>query len=120
MRKNTTGQMRLQRESRIVKKQIQDEIKKNGGKYKDNYICLPDPENVYHWYYIVMNLDSKLYKGGYYMGVVECPEDYPSRAPKIKLITDNGHFHTTRMTDGICLSISHYHPESWNPAWRVS
>lgn len=22
--------------------------------------------------------------------------------------------------DGICLSISSFHPESWNPAWKVS
>ena len=78
----------------MAKKQIEDDMKKNGGKYKEQFICLPDPDNVRHWYYIVMNLDEELYKGGYYLGVVECPDDYPNRAPMIKLITENGRFHT--------------------------
>lgn len=58
------------------------------------------------------------YKGGFYMGRVECPEDYPAHAPKILLLTENGRF--TLQKDGIFLSISHMHPEQWNPAWRVS
>jgi ubiquitin-protein ligase len=52
------------------------------------------------------------------MGAVKCPDDYPSRAPNIRLITENGRF--SLQEDGICLSISDMHPESWNPAWRVS
>ena len=41
-----------------------------------NFICLPDPENVFEWYYIVFNLDQEETRGGYYMGVVTCPQDY--------------------------------------------
>lgn len=32
-------------------------------------------------------------------------------------MTENGRFRTTQ---GICLSISDFHPESWNPAWKVN
>jgi hypothetical protein len=39
--KSNTGQMRLQREARISKKDIDSQIKK--GKLSDNCICLPDP-----------------------------------------------------------------------------
>jgi len=52
------------------------------------------------------------------MGRIKCPEDYPAHAPNIKLMTENGRFLTWEK--GICLSISDFHPESWNPAWKVS
>ena len=52
------------------------------------------------------------------MGRVKCPENYPASAPQINLLTDNGRF--SLQEDGICLSISSFHPESWNPAWKVS
>lgn len=47
-----------------------------------------------------------------------CPADYPAKAPNIKMITENGRFHTRN--DGICMSISDMHPESWNPVWKVN
>merc|ERR1712096_520363 len=53
-----------------------------------------------------------------YLGKIICPPEYPAKAPKITLITENGRFHTWK--DGICLSISDYHGESWNPAWKVN
>jgi ubiquitin-conjugating enzyme E2 J2 len=52
------------------------------------------------------------------MGKIICPKEYPAKAPKITLITENGRFHT--WAEGICLSISDYHPESWNPVWKVN
>jgi len=111
--------MRLQRESRMMKKDLDAQIKKNGT-IGDNFICLPDPEDIYKWWYVIWNLDMKPYKGGFYMGYISCPDDYPAHAPKINLITPNGRFRTNDLQDGICLSISHYHPESWNPAWKVN
>jgi len=72
---------------------------------------------VYHWYYVVFNLQEEEYKGGFYMGRIECPDDYPAHAPKIMVFTENGRY--SLQADGICLSISHMHPEAWNPAWRV-
>merc|ERR1712029_320476 len=118
-RKGNAGQMRLQRESRMQKKDIEAGIKKTG-KIAENFICLPDPEDIYKWWYVIWGLDMKPYKGGYYMGYITCPDDYPAHAPKINLVTPNGRFRTNDLQDGICLSISHYHPESWNPAWKVN
>ena len=34
------------------------------------------------------------------------------------MFTENGRFHTRN--DGICMSISDMHPESWNPVWKVN
>jgi len=109
--------MRLQREGKMAKRDIETQIKKTG-KINDGFICLPDPEDIYTWYYIVFNLDYKQYNGGFYMGKIVCPPEYPAKAPKIQLLHDNGRFHT--WNDGICLSISSYHPESWNPVWKVN
>jgi len=37
------------------------------------------------------------------------------------MFTENGKFCTYPKFDhGICLSISHHHPESWNPVWKVN
>jgi ubiquitin-protein ligase len=109
--------MRLQREGKMAVKDIQSQIKKTG-KINDGFICLPDPEDIYTWYYIVFGLDYKEYKGGFYMGKIICPKEYPAKAPKVIVQTTNGRFHT--WNEGICLSISDYHPESWNPVWKVS
>lgn len=109
--------MRLQREGKMAKKDIDTQIKKTG-KINDGFICLPDPENVYTWYYIVFGLDYKEFTGGFYIGKIICPPEYPAKAPKIIVESENGRFHTWK--EGICLSISDYHPESWNPVWKVN
>lgn len=109
--------MRLQRESRMCKKDLDAQIKKNG-KINDNFICLPDPEDPYVWYYLIFGLEDAPYTGGYYFGKITCPPEYPAKAPQINLLTENGRFRLQK--DGICLSISSFHPESWNPAWKVN
>ena len=50
------------------------------------------------------------------MGKLQFPQDYPWKPPSIMLITQSGRFDVNKR---ICLSISDYHPESWNPVWPV-
>ena len=50
------------------------------------------------------------------MGKLIFPNDYPWKPPGIMLITESGRF---KVNNRICLSISDYHPESWNPVWPV-
>merc|ERR1712113_749587 len=96
---------------------MDNQIKKHG-KITDNFICLPDPNNAYVWYYVLYGIeDPAEYKGGYYFGRITCPDDYPAHAPAIKVLTENGRMKTSQ---DICLSISSFHPESWNPAWKVN
>ena len=103
----------------MAKKDIESQIKKGG--LKENFICLPDPSDPYKWYYVVYGLEEpKEYKGGYYLGVITCPDTYPAKAPRIDILTENGRFRVKEKSEGICLSISHHHPESWNPAWKVN
>lgn len=57
------------------------------------------------------------YFGGYYHGILIFTQQYPFKPPSIFMWTPNGRFETRRR---LCLSISDYHPEEWNPAWGVS
>ena len=101
--------MRLQREAKMALRDIQSQIKKHGKVKDQNFICLPDPDNVFEWYYVVFGLEDQ-FKGGYYIGKITCPNTYPSKAPNITIFTDNGRFRTKKMQhDGICLSISDFH-----------
>ena len=50
------------------------------------------------------------------MGTLTFPQEYPWKPPAIRLTTESGRF---QVNDRICLSISDYHPESWNPVWPV-
>jgi len=67
---------------------------------------------------MLFGLDDLAYRGGYYLGEIICPENYPASAPKINVLTHNGRLVVSN--EGICMSISHHHQESWNPAWKVN
>ncbi|XP_051957095.1 ubiquitin-conjugating enzyme E2 J2-like [Xyrauchen texanus] len=82
------------------------------------YICAePLPSNILEWHYVVRGPEKTPYKGGYYHGKLMFPPEFPFKPPSIYMITPNGRFScNTRL----CLSISDYHPDTWNPAWSVS
>ncbi len=57
------------------------------------------------------------YHGGQYWGTLMFPPNYPFAPPAIRMYTPSGRFQpSTRL----CLSISDFHPRSFNPAWEVS
>ena len=110
------GTMRLQKEYKTMAKDVENQIQ-NKGRITDNYIACPDPNNVFEWYFIIHSLPDEPYKNGFYMGKLKFPTDYPWKPPSIMMITETGRFAVNKR---ICLSISDYHPESWNPVWPVS
>ena len=65
---------------------------------------------------MIFGLKDCQYEGGFYLGKLVFPNDYPWKPPGIMMVTENGRF---RQNAKICLSISDYHPESWNPVWPV-
>ncbi len=66
---------------------------------------------------MVYGLDECPYEGGYYVGKLLLPVEYPSKPPGIIMITPTGWFECEKK---ICLSMSDYHPETWSPAWSIS
>lgn len=80
-------------------------------------VATPLPSNILEWHYVVAGPENSLYEGGYFHGKLVFPSDYPFKPPSIYMITPNGRFKTNTR---LCLSISDFHPDTWNPAWSVS
>ena len=77
----------------------------------------PEIENILLWYYCLEGAPDTPYHGGLYFGSVRFPKDYPFSPPAIMMKTPSGRF---KCNERICLSISDFHPESWNPIWGIS
>lgn len=71
---------------------------------------------MFEWHYVITALGGP-YAGGVYHGRLVFPHEYPFKPPSILMNTPSGRFKTGVR---ICLSISDYHPETWNPLWNVS
>jgi ubiquitin-conjugating enzyme E2 J2 len=77
----------------------------------------PSDANILEWHYIITGPEDTPYHGGQYWGTLLFPPNYPFAPPAIKMHTPSGRFQpSTRL----CLSISDFHPRSFNPAWEVS
>ncbi|KAH7139557.1 ubiquitin-conjugating enzyme E2 6 [Dendryphion nanum] len=80
-------------------------------------IAHPSERNILEWHYILTGPPDTPYDGGQYWGTLMFPPDYPFAPPAIRMHTPSGRFQpSTRL----CLSISDFHPKSFNPAWEVS
>jgi len=77
----------------------------------------PLESNLLEWHYVIEGPTDTPYKDGFYWGKLIFPKQYPLKPPSVMMITPNGRFKTNRR---ICLSMSDYHPESWNPMWSVT
>jgi len=77
----------------------------------------PLSSNILEWHYVVTGPEASPYEGGCYHGKLVFPPQYPFKPPTIYMITPNGRF---KPNTKLCLSMSSFHPETWNPAWSVS
>lgn len=77
----------------------------------------PAPNNLLEWHYVLEGSSGTDFAGGCYHGKVNFPPQYPFKPPSIIMLSPNGRFATNTK---LCLSMSDFHPESWNPMWSVS
>ncbi|XP_076236456.1 ubiquitin-conjugating enzyme E2 J2 isoform X2 [Calliopsis andreniformis] len=77
----------------------------------------PVPSNILEWHYVVKGPEKTPYEGGYYHGKLIFPGEFPFQPPSIYMSTPNGRF---KVNTRLCLSISDFHPDTWNPTWSVS
>lgn len=77
----------------------------------------PSPNDILEWHYVLEGSEGTPFAGGVYHGKVKFPPEYPFKPPGISMITPNGRFATQKR---ICMSMSDFHPETWNPMWSVS
>ncbi|KAL5015343.1 hypothetical protein ScPMuIL_009613 [Solemya velum] len=79
--------------------------------------AIPLSSNILEWHYIVNGPENSPYEGGIYHGKLVFPREFPFKPPSIYMVTPNGRF---KCNTRLCLSISDFHPDTWNPAWSVS
>mmetsp|Transcript_5507 Transcript_5507/g.10350 ORF Transcript_5507/g.10350 Transcript_5507/m.10350 type:complete len:372 (+) Transcript_5507:382-1497(+) len=82
----------------------------------DQYAAQPLEENMFEWHFAIRGPEGTDFEGGVYHGRILLPSDYPFKPPNIMLLTPNGRW---ELNTKICLSISAYHPEEWQPAWGI-
>jgi ubiquitin-conjugating enzyme E2 J2 len=83
----------------------------------ENIIAVPQDSNILEWHYVITGTSGSPYEGGYYHGCLKFPPEYPMKPPAVYMTTPNGRFKTNQR---LCLSMSDFHPETWNPMWSVS
>ena len=73
--------------------------------------------NVLLWSFLIEGPPETPYAGGWYWGRIKFPNEYPFKPPALLMVTPSGRFQPdTRL----CLSMSDFHPETWNPGWTVA
>ena len=77
----------------------------------------PNEANFLLWSYLLEGPPNTPYEGGWYWGRLRFKPEYPFKPPAILMVTPSGRF---RPDTRLCLSMSDYHPETWNPAWSLS
>ncbi|CAM2698949.1 unnamed protein product [Rotaria socialis] len=77
----------------------------------------PLSSNLLEWRYVVRGPVDTPYEGGIYQGKIVFPVEYPYKPPSIYILTPNGRFKTNT---SLCLTITSFHPDSWNPSWSIS
>ncbi|KAF0497663.1 UBC-like protein [Gigaspora margarita] len=80
-------------------------------------IAKPLEKNILEWHYVLRGPPDTPYHNGEYHGVLLFPPEYPFKPPSIRMTTPSGRFQPdTRL----CLSMSDFHPSTWNPSWSVA
>mmetsp|Transcript_14 Transcript_14/g.25 ORF Transcript_14/g.25 Transcript_14/m.25 type:complete len:330 (-) Transcript_14:45-1034(-) len=72
--------------------------------------------NMFEWHFTIRGPSDSPYEMGIYHGKIYLPHEYPFKPPDIVFLTPNGRFETGKK---ICLSMTSYHPESWEPCWNI-
>ena len=77
----------------------------------------PNEANILEMHYVIEGSAKTPYDGGIYWGKLIFPKTYPLKPPSVMMMTPSGRFQPNRR---LCLSMSDFHPETWNPMWSVS
>ncbi len=78
--------------------------------------AVPDEKDLLNWYFLILGPKDSVYEGGYYIGQLMLPFNYPGKPPHMKLLTPSGRFLPNQK---ICMSNTGYHIESWSAGWNI-
>ncbi|KAI7898780.1 ubiquitin-conjugating enzyme/RWD-like protein [Cokeromyces recurvatus] len=97
-------------------KRIMQEAKELANDNTYEYSAFPLEENIFEWHFTVRGPKDTEFEEGRYHGRILLPTEYPFKPPEIIFLTANGRF---QLHTKICLSITGFHPEYWQPAWGI-
>ena len=79
-------------------------------------LVAPRESNLLDVFFVLRGDADSVYAGGTYWGKLCFPDGYPMAPPAIFMMTPSGRF---EVNTRLCLSMSDFHPETWNPMWNV-
>ena len=103
-------------EQRIAQKRLIGEMNDLNKNRVHCYQVIQDLKNQHLFYFLLRGNDDDAYAGGYYMGKIELPPDYPKKPGYFYMLTPSGRFTTDSK---ICLTNSGYHLETWTAMWSI-
>ncbi|KAF1796230.1 ubiquitin-conjugating enzyme/RWD-like protein [Mucor lusitanicus] len=97
-------------------KRIMQEAKELASESTYEYSAHPLEDNIFEWHFTVRGPKDTDFEEGRYHGRIILPSEYPFKPPELIFLTPNGRF---ELNTKICLSITGFHPEFWQPAWGI-
>lgn len=84
-----------------------------------HFVAGPVTNDIFDWHFTLKGPSDTPFQDGLYHGRLILPVQYPHKPPKFIMLTvlitqPNGRFETNKE---ICMSMSSYHPDTWQPAW---
>jgi len=101
---------------KITTKRLIGELKDLNKNRVHYYQVLQDDNDKFLFYFLLRGEEKTDYEGGYYLGKIVLPTDYPSKPGFFYMLTPNGRFVIDKK---ICLTNSGFHLESWNTIWSI-
>ena len=102
---------------KMAMKRLKRELSNLQSRPAPDVIATPDEANILEWSFVIRGPSETPYEGGVYLGRIVFPPEYPMRPPSIYMLTPSGRFQTSTK---ICMSMTDFHPESWNPMWSIT
>ncbi|KAF3908618.1 hypothetical protein AA313_de0201538 [Arthrobotrys entomopaga] len=82
-----------------------------------DFTAYPLEHDLFEWHFTIRGPPAPSpFAEGFYHGRIKLSPNYPMRPPMFRFLTDSGRFEVNR---DICLSISGFHEETWQPSWSI-
>ncbi|KAG0260302.1 hypothetical protein DFQ27_003610 [Actinomortierella ambigua] len=97
-------------------KRIMQEARELAREPSTDFAASPLESDIFEWHFTIRGPEGTEFEGGLYHGRILLPNNYPFAPPSLMFLTPNGRFELNKK---VCLSITGYHPEYWQPAWGI-
>ncbi|KAF9545259.1 hypothetical protein EC957_011132 [Mortierella hygrophila] len=97
-------------------KRIMQEARELVREPSTDFAANPLETDIFEWHFTIRGPEETEFEGGLYHGRILLPNNYPFAPPSLMFLTPNGRFELNKK---VCLSITGYHPEYWQPAWGI-